>query len=78
MTRTAAAKARRRATQNAKSAAERPNCPTPAKRAYDPDTTEAIGRAVHRSRMSGQPLRIYLCECGKQHLTSRVQQTKAA
>lgn len=73
MTRTRTAKAKRLA----RGLAPRANCPTPEKRAYI-GTDEAIPNALHRSKKSGKPLRIYLCQCGSHHLTARVPPKKAA
>lgn len=78
MTRTKTAKAKRLALRLAKANQEpRPTCPTPTKRAFT-DSTEAIRKALHRSKVSGKPLRVYHCQCGSQHLTARVVPKKAA
>jgi hypothetical protein len=71
MTRTVTAKARRRAQVAITGTATRPGCPTPTKHGYD--DAGAIAVAIKRSRLTGKPLRIYDCECGYKHLTSRVQ-----
>ena len=67
----------KRAVRRLASKAARANCPTPEKRAYA-DANEAIPNALHRSKRSGKPLRIYVCQCGSRHLMARVLPKKAA
>lgn len=50
------------------SKAERMNCPTPHKRGYG--YPEAVHMALKQSR-NHKPNTIYLCKCGKYHITTK-------
>jgi hypothetical protein len=49
---------------------QRPDCPTPHKRAYTED--QAYRKALGSSGTFGKAVRVYRCQCGYQHLTTRV------
>lgn len=69
MTRTNRQKALRAAAKRLDGTANRPGCPTPAKRGYENE--EAVHKALRGSKYIGKPISIYKCNCGTRHLTKR-------
>lgn len=55
--------------------AEATACPHPQKLAF-PTQEAGMGLALRRSRKAGRPMRVYRCQCGRWHLSSKPERRK--